>query len=112
MLFTYPSLLYTYLLSSSCCLQHLHDLNAVYNKYKLRHNVFVSHCYGAIHTLRLLDLIYSKEKTIEDIVAVVLFDLGANAPVSLGLVGKLPAFVLGEWYIYSHVRCCRPMYYI
>ena len=98
MLFTYPSLLYTYLLSSSCCLQHLHDLNAVYNKYKLRHNVFVSHCYGAVHTLRLLDLIYSKEKTIENIAAVVLFDLGANAPVSLGLVGKLPAFVLGEWY--------------
>jgi hypothetical protein len=66
--------------------------------YKLQHNVFISHCYGAVHTLRLLDLI-SKEGAIDGIAAVVLFDLGVNAPASLGLVGKLPAFVLGKWYI-------------
>ena len=77
--------------------QHHHDLNAIYNKYKLRHNVFVSHCYGAVHTLRLLNLIYSKEKAIEGVAAVVLLDLGVSAPASLGLIGKLPAFVLGEW---------------
>lgn len=70
---------------------------SVYNKYKLHRNVFVSHCYGAIHTLRLLNFIYSKEKTIEGIAAVIILDLGARAPVSLGLVGKLPAFVLGMW---------------
>ena len=72
---------------------------SVYNKYKLRRNVFVSHCYGAIHTLRLLDLIYSKEKIIEGIAAVIILDLGARAPVSLGLVGKLPAFVLGRFIV-------------
>ena len=76
-------------------LQHLHDLMAVYSKYKLHHNVFVAHCYGAIHVLRLLDLLYTK-RTIQEVSAVVLLDLGANAPASLGLVGKLPAFVLGN----------------
>ena len=70
-------------------------MNAIYEKYKRRLNVFVSHCYGAAHTLRLLDLIYSKKKAIEDVAAVVLLDLGVSAPASLGLVGKLPAFVLG-----------------
>jgi hypothetical protein len=64
--------------------------------YKLQHNVFISHCYGAVHTLRLLDFI-SKEGAIDSVAAVVLFDLGVNAPASLGLVGKLPAFVLGKW---------------
>ena len=68
---------------------------AVYNKYKLRHNVFVAHCYGAVHVLRLLDVIYSKEKVIQGVAAVVLLDLGVSAPVSLGLVGKLPSFMLG-----------------
>ena len=70
---------------------------AIYNRHKLRHNIFVAHCYGAIHVLRLLDVIYSKEKTIEGVAAVVLLDLGATSPVSLGLVGKLPAFVLGKY---------------
>ena len=66
--------------------------------YKLHHNVFISHCYGAIHTLRLLDLL-SKEKAIDSVAAMVLLDLGVNAAASLGLVGKLPAFVLGKRYI-------------
>ena len=39
---------------------------AVYNKYKLSHNVFVAHCYGAVHVLRLLDVIYSMEKVIQE----------------------------------------------
>ena len=68
---------------------------AVYNKYKLSHNIFVAHCYGAVHVLRLLDVIYSKEKVIQGVAAVVLLDLGVSAPVSLGLVGKLPSFMLG-----------------
>ena len=79
-------------------LQHLHDLNAVYNMYKLHHNVFISHCYGAIHTLRLLDFL-SRETAIDSVAAVVLLDLGVNAAASLGLVGKLPAFVLGKQYL-------------
>ena len=45
--------------------------------------------------LRLLDVIYSKEKVIQGVAAVVLLDLGVSAPVSLGLVGKLPSFMLG-----------------
>ena len=51
--------------------------------------------------LRLLDFIYSKEKAIEGVAAVVLLDLGVGAPASVGLIGKLPAFVLG--------KCCRSM---
>ena len=80
---------------------------SVYKKYKLGRNVFVSHCYGAIHTLRLLDLIYSKEKTIEGIAAVIMLDLGARAPVSLGLVGKLPAFVLGRCSVSDNISYYR-----
>ena len=79
---------------------------SVYNKYKLRHNVFVAHCYGAIHTLRLLDFVYSKEKTIQGVAAVVILDLGATAPVNLGLVGKLPAFVLGRCVLVLCVCVC------
>ena len=45
--------------------------------------------------LRLLDVIYSKEKVVQGVAAVV-FDLGVSAPVSLGLVGKLPSFMLGR----------------
>ena len=39
--------------------------------------------------------------------AVVLFDLGVNAPASLGLVGKLPAFVLGECCAVGIGRCTK-----
>ena len=67
--------------------------------------MFISHCYGAIHTLRLLDFIYSKEKVIEGVAAVILLDLGDVAPVSLGLVGKLPAFILGR-FVCVHARAC------
>ena len=84
--------------------QHLHDLMAVYNKYKLSHNVSVAHCYGDIHVLRLLDVIYSKEKVVQGVAAVV-FDLGVSAPVSLGLVGKLPSFMLGILFSGGYRHC-------
>lgn len=56
--------------------------------------MFVAHCYGAIHVLRLLKLL-SVENKLNEIVGVVILALGVNSPVSLGLVGKLPAFILG-----------------
>ena len=74
----------------------MEDLRAIYDQHKKERNVFVAHCYGAIHVLRLLKLL-SVEKKLNEIVGVVILALGVNSPVSLGLVGKLPAFILGRY---------------
>lgn len=75
--------------------QHFEDLKAVYEAHKKDCNVFVSHCYGTIHTLRLVSWLREQGRGGE-VRGVAMISFGARAPVSLGLVGKLPAFVLGK----------------
>ena len=47
--------------------------------------------------LRLLDVIYSKEKVIQGEAAVVLLDLGVSTPVSLGLVYRETTFIYARY---------------
>ena len=84
------------ILTWSYLLQHLEDLKTIYERHKQERNVFVAHCYGSIHVLRLLKML-SVENRLNEIVGVVILALGVNSPVSLGLVGKLPAFILGGY---------------
>ena len=67
----------------------------MYDTHKKKRNVFVGHCYGAIHTLRLVKWLRDNERAGE-VVGVALLSLGNRAPASIGLLGKVPAFVLGE----------------
>ena len=83
-------------LTWSYLLQHLEDLKTIYERHKQERNVFVAHCYGSIHVLRLLKML-SVENRLNEIVGVVILALGVNSPVSLGIVGKLPAFILGGY---------------
>jgi pimeloyl-ACP methyl ester carboxylesterase len=80
--------------------EHLEDLKTVYEAHKKERNVFVSHCYGAIHTLRLVKWLRDGGRTGE-VVGVALLSLGARAPVSLGMAKIIPAFILGK-YLLSH----------
>lgn len=73
----------------------MEDLKALYDRHKQERNVFIAHCYGAAHVLRLLNVL-SLENRLNEVVGVVILALGVNSPVSLGLVGKLPAFMLGK----------------
>ena len=76
--------------------QHLEDLKEVYETHKKKKNVFVSHCYGTIHTLHLVRWLRDRGRAGE-VLGVALMSLGATAPASLGLLGKVPAFILGKW---------------
>lgn len=76
-------------------LQHLQDLLAIFKKFKQHKNVYVSHSYGNIHVLRHLKLLQARH-ALDSIAGVVMIGLGTNAPVSIGMLGKLPCFVLGE----------------
>ena len=80
----------------SYLLQHLKDLKTIYEWHKQERNVFVAHCYGSIHVLRLLKML-SVDSRLNEIIGVVILALGVNSPVSLGLVGKLPTFILGGY---------------
>lgn len=73
----------------------MQDLVAIFSKYKQHKNVYVCHSYGNIHVLRHLKLL-KVQGGLDSIVGVVMIGLGVNAPVSLGLLGKLPCFVLGK----------------
>ena len=66
----------------------------MYEAHKRSRNVFVSHCYGAIHTLHLVKWLRDEGRAGE-IVGVALLSLGARAPVSLGVAAWIPAFILG-----------------
>ena len=74
--------------------QHLDDLTAIYSSHKRLHNVFISHCYGAIHTFRLLSALKQKQRLAE-IAGVILLDVGIRA-LSVSVFTILPAFILGE----------------
>ena len=67
----------------------------MFEAHKKTHNVFISHCYGAIHTLHLMSWLREQGRR-EEVRGVAVISLGATTPVSLGLVAKLPAFVLGR----------------
>lgn len=75
-------------------LQHFADLRAVYEAHKKARNVFVSHCYGAIHTLHLMKWLRDEGRAGE-VRGVAVLSLGAQAPASVGLVARIPAFILG-----------------
>ncbi|KAL5466929.1 hypothetical protein EMCRGX_G031092 [Ephydatia muelleri] len=72
--------------------EHLSDLTVIYNSHRRLHNVFISHCYGAIHTLRLLDTL-KQEQRLTEVAGVILLDVGIRA-LSLGMLSSLPAFLL------------------
>lgn len=89
------SKIHIYISSALSHAQHLQDLIAVFNKYKQNKNVFVSHSYGNIHTMRHLNMLKARGK-LNLVAGWILIGLGTNAPTSGGLVIKLPAFVLGR----------------
>ena len=66
----------------------------MYETHKRKRNVFVSHCFGAIHTLHLVKWLRDEGRAGE-IVGVALLSLGARAPVSMGMLAWIPAFILG-----------------
>ena len=76
----------------------------MYEVHKKEQNVIIGHCYGAVHTLHLIKWLRGKGRAAE-VVGVVMLSLGARAPASIGLLGKVPAFVLG---IYNIQIFCRP----
>ena len=61
----------------------------------MQRNVFVAHCYGVIHMLRLLKWL-SMESRLSEVAGVIMLAIGTNAPTSVGPIIKLPAFVLGK----------------
>ena len=67
----------------------------MYEAHKRPRNVFVSHCYGAIHTLRLVKWLRDEGRAVE-VGGVAVLSLGAQAPVSLGIAAWIPAFILGD----------------
>jgi hypothetical protein len=67
----------------------------VYEVHKKKQNVIIGHCYGAVHTLHLIKWLRGEGRAAE-VVGVVMMSLGARAPASIGLLGKVPAFIL-EW---------------
>lgn len=71
----------------------------MYERHKKERNVLVAHCYGSIHTLRLMKWLREQGREGE-VRGVVLISLGAGA-LSVGGVAKLPAFFLGELYVAS-----------
>ena len=73
----------------------MEDLYQLFQQFKAEHNIIVAHCYGVVHTLRLLKRLKNEGRRGE-IAGVVLLSLGKKKPVSMGLIGKLPAFALGE----------------
>ena len=66
----------------------------MYERHKKERNVLVAHCYGSIHTLRLMKWLREQGREGE-VKGMVLISLGASA-LSVGVVSKLPAFFLGE----------------
>ena len=66
----------------------------MYEQHKKERNVLVAHCYGSIHSLRLMKWLREQGREGE-VRGVVLISLGAGA-LSVGGVAKLPAFFLGE----------------
>lgn len=75
--------------------EHFEDLLVLYERHKQERNVFIAHCYGSIHTLRLLQWLSERER-LGEVAAIVLLALGSNSPVPSGALLKLPAFLL-EW---------------
>lgn len=90
----FPSYSHAFRNSVLTYLQHLSDLTVIYNSHKRLHNVFISHCYGAIHTLRLLDTL-KQEQRLAEVAGVVLLNVGIRAPY-VSMLSSLPAFLLGE----------------
>ena len=66
----------------------------MYEARKKRRNALIGHCYGALHTLHLMKWLRDEGRA-EEVVGVAMMSLGSRAPVSVGLLGKLPAFILG-----------------
>ena len=75
-------------------IQHLRDLNEVFQRYKKGRNFIFAHCYGALHTLRLLKLLSDKEMLYE-ISGVALLALGKRNPVSASWIKYVPSTILG-----------------
>lgn len=72
--------------------EHFSDLTTIYNSHKKPHNVFISHCYGAIHTLRLLYTL-KQEHRLTEVAGVIILNLGIRA-LSINMLSSLPAFML------------------
>ena len=67
----------------------------MYETHKKTRNVFVSHCYGCIHTLRLVRWVREAGRG-EEIRGFVALSLGAQGISTGSWVSHLPAFFLGE----------------
>lgn len=65
-------------------------------KYRKSENYIVAHCYGVIHTMRLLKSLRSEDLH-DTVKGCVLISIGVNCPVSSfgGSLTKIPAFFLG-----------------
>lgn len=83
-------------------LQHLQDLMAVFMKYKKQRNLIVAHCYGALHTIRLLTLL-KEQDLLSSIMGVVLLALGNRCPVPSSWFKYVPSTFLGKIKLYKQV---------
>lgn len=75
--------------------EHLQDLNEVFMLYKRRYNFIVAHCYGALHTLRLMKNLKEKE-LLASVTGLVLISIGQHCPFPSHWLSSVPAFIL-EW---------------
>ena len=66
-------------------------------KHKKSRNIIVAHCYGAIHTLRLMKRL-RQEGQHTSVVGVAIIALGTNSPLppSGAWLTKIPAFIQGD----------------
>ena len=67
----------------------------MYDAHKKTQNVLVGHCYGSIHSLRLMKWLRDEGRAAE-IKGVVLMSLGGFAPTGVKWLSVLPAFFLGS----------------
>ena len=66
--------------------------------YKRRYNFIVAHCYGALHTLRLMKNLKEKE-LLASVTGLVLISIGQHCPFPSHWLSSVPAFVLGMYYV-------------
>ena len=80
--------------------QHLEDTYELFMKHKKSRNIIVGHCYGAIHTLRLMKRL-RQEGQHTSIVGVTIIALGTNCPLppSGAWLTKIPAFIQGDYLV-------------
>ena len=75
----------------------MEDFYTLFMKYRKARNFIVAHCYGSIHSLRLVKKLRD-EGEVNCVKGLVIISLGTNLPVPPGssLFLKLPVTVMGE----------------